>query len=179
MKKFVIPSGFHLSHVFPKFYFKKNLLPFEFMFTSSCKYDLNDVHYLDVNKLYGMSFGLIHNFTTLWGRIFKKSANSFRIGWNCQSRNGKIQLFGYYYNNGVRSSIYICDVDVNKVYSCTLVCDRATNKIMVDISAEGFASNSVFDFNFDNSPKYGFILFPFFGGTIEAPHRMTFFINQF
>ncbi len=178
MKKFVIPSGFHISHFLPGLYRAKTLLNFDFMFTSSCKYDLGYEHNLDVNKLFGRSFGLVHNTTTIWGRLFKKSANSFRIGWNCCSQNGKIQLFAYYYNDGVRKIEYIAEVDVNKNYNCYIYMDRTANKIRVNLTSDKFESSTVYDFRFKDCPQWGLKLFPYFGGTYWAPQRMTIYIKE-
>lgn len=189
MKKYVIPKGFHISHVLPSFWRKLSVLDFDFVFTSNCIYDLNDQHNQDVNKLYGVSFGLIHNTTTLWGRLFKSRANSFRIGWNCALQNRKIQLYAYYYNNGVRHIEYIGDADLNKSYNTKIYFDRVNNCIVVDInsmkmSTRDAASSTVdnahgsYKFDFNKSPKWGILLKPFFGGTIAATHKMTIFIDK-
>lgn len=179
MKKYTIPKGFHISHIFPSFYRNKPLVNFRFAFTSNCIYNLNDQHNQDCNKLFGVSFGLVHNTSTLWGRIFKKSANSFRIGWNCSSQNGKIQLYAYYYNDGVRKIEYIIEVPKNKEFDASLYFDRIDNKVHVDINAEGFDnSHSVYDFRFKDCPRFGMFLFPYFGGTIAAVHRMVIYLQR-
>lgn len=180
--KFTIPKEFHISHVLPGFYKNKSYLNFDFTFTSNCIYDLGLIHNQDCNKLYGLSFGLIHNTTTLWGRLFKKKANSFRLGWNCEMQDRKIQLFAYYYNNGKRSIEFIADVDLNRKYNCNMVFDRLTNKIVIDINStdaliQTFASQTDYDFNFSSCPKYGLYLYPYFGGVLSAPHKMTIYIN--
>lgn len=179
MKKYIIREGWHISHIFPSFYRNKSSVNFSFMFTSSCVYDLNDKHNQDCNKLFGLSFGLIHNTTTPWGRLFKTSANSFRLGWNCSSQNRKIQIYAYYYNNGVRNIEYITDVNLNKVYNGGFYFDRINNNVHVDISAEAFVnSNTAYDFNFKRCARWGLWLSPFFGGTIAAVHKMVIYLKR-
>lgn len=183
MAKFTIPKGFQISHILPKFYSNKPLLNFQFEFTSNCIYDLGITHNEAVNKLYGISFGLIHNTTTIWGKLFKKHANSFRLGWNCSLQNRKIQLYAYYYNNGVRTSEYIADMDLNRQYSASIYFDRNDNKVMVDINSSdtltsSFNSRSDYDFRFRNVPRWGMYLYFFFGGKLPAPHKMTVYVNK-
>ena len=181
MGKFKILKGFHISHILPKFYKDKPLLNFDFSFTSNCLYDVGEIHNQDVNKLFGLSFGFIHN-TTIWGKLLSKKANSFRLGWNCSAQNRKIQLYAYYYNDGVRKIEYIADIDLNRVYNSYIYFDRTANKIVVDISSADslistFSSQTVYDFRFKNCPRYGYYLFPYFGGTLSAPHNLLMYIN--
>lgn len=180
MKKFTIPSGLHISHIFPHFYKDKPLLNFEFRFCSNCLYDLgSEAENLKCNKLYGMSFGLIHNTTTLWGRLFKKYAYSFRLGWNCEKKNGKIQIFAYYYNAGVRKIDYICDVSVSKLYTCYMYFDRTSNQIAVDITGDDANIHTSYYFRFNDCLRFGMFLYPYFGGDLPAPRKMSFYINKF
>lgn len=187
MAKYTIPKNFHISHIFPSFYRKLYFLDFDFVFTSNCIYDLGNNHNQDVNKLYGISFGLIHNTTTLWGKLFKSRANSFRLGWNCSLQNRKIQLHAYYYNNGERKIKYITDIDLNRKYKASVYFSRRDNRIDINIKSDAnnsnpnfinFNSESSYFFDFAKAPNYGMKLFPYFGGTIAALHRMIIYINK-
>lgn len=187
MAKYIIAKGFHISHIFPRFYRKLFCLRFDFVFTSNCIYDLGTMHNLDVNKLYGISFGFIHNTTTLWGRLFKSRANSFRIGWNCSRQNRKIQLYAYYYNKGKREIKYITDIDLNRNYKACVFLDRPNSKIDVLIESESnntnpnflyFSSSSSYYFDFTKTHNYGLKLMPYFGGTIAALHKMIVYITS-
>lgn len=179
MRKYTIPSGLHISHIFPSFYKDRPVLNFTFRFSSNCLYSLGSVDEdLKCNKLYGMSFGPIHNTTTLWGRLFSKRAHSFRLGWNCEKQNGKIQLFAYYYNAGVRKIEYICDICVSQTYNCFMYFDRTSNKILVDVTGDGLNINTSYYFRFNDCLRWGLFLFPFFGGDMAAPNKMNMYINK-
>lgn len=183
MAKFTIPSECHISRILPKFHRNKSTLSFSFAFTSNCIYDIGINHNEDCNKLYGMSFGLIHNTTTILGRLFKRRANSFRLGWNCAKQNRKIQLYAYYYNNGERRIEYISDIDLNKYYGADIYFDRTSNEIYVHITHIDSASsqtkvNNKYSFDFRKCKRWGLWLNFYFGGKLPAPHRMTAFIEN-
>lgn len=163
---FTIFKGFHISHIFPRFHSEKSFINFSFKFDQNCLYNLNDLNNLDINKLYGLGFGLNHH------------KQSFRLGWNCQSPNGKIQIHAYYYNDGIRKIEYICDVDINTEYNCYLYLDRTSNKVFVDISKDAWNINKQYVFRFKDCLRWGFFLFPYFGGDEFAPHKMSIIIRN-
>lgn len=159
-KVYTIHKGFHISHILPKFHNNKSFIKFSFKFSKECLYDLGNDNNQDINKLFGLGFGFNHHI------------QSFRIGWNCEKQNDKIQLFSYYYNDSIRKMEYICDINVDEVYDCYIYFDRASNRIFVDISQESFNINNSYDFRFKDCKRWGFYLFPYFGGDECSPHKM-------
>lgn len=178
-KTYTIFKGWHISHLFPRLYENKTFISFTVNFDKSCLYHFGNDYDLDVNKLYGLGFGLIHDTSDPLIKIFPEKAEGFRIGWNSQKNNGKIQLFAFYDNDSARSMVYLCDVNVNEDYSYYLYFDRALNKVFVDVTQNTLnIAHTSFAFSFANCPNWGFYLFPYFGGTQTAPNKMQITITD-
>ena len=108
----------------------------------------------DINKLYGITSTKIHNY-------------SARIGWRWNV--DKVEIFAYYYIDGVRSFVKLGDAQLN-----------TRHEFIVDVTGKYYY------FNFDGNElrvKSGkniaaFRSFPYFGGNNSAPNRMTFTIVE-
>jgi hypothetical protein len=149
---------------FPAIINTKKIFRFETEFNENCIYQLpnNDPDNLDINKLYGYSFGLDHHI------------DSIRIGWNCEKNNGMISLFAYYYNKGVRCILPLLDIPPHKTFKTTIINNPQLGKFQLIVN------NNLFDFKYDYNEltRYGLLLHPYFGGNEVAPHKMNIYISR-
>ncbi|HMP94841.1 MAG TPA: hypothetical protein PKD90_18320 [Phnomibacter sp.] len=114
---------------------------------------------LDINKLYGFSEGLDHQF------------NSARFGWRFS--NDSVRLFAYVYANGKRSVAEICTVPLNEPIQCSIkvfptayLLSAGNNQVQME---RGVASPIA----------KGFLQYPYFGGNETAPHDVYISIGTF
>lgn len=143
-------SGLHFG-----FHCNKKIYDRKVIFSKECWWDKprNNDDY-DINKLCGFSYG------------FHKK-NSLRIGWVPDFKNkNEIILFGYWYNNSSQHFFkYITSIPVETEFDIEIVCGKEkayfkTNKTIVSI-----------DFKKPKC-KFGYNLFPFFGGNNTSPNDM-------
>jgi hypothetical protein len=123
---------------------------FSTRFDSSGVYTTTDpVNQYDINKLYGFSEGINHEY------------NSARIGWAWNK--GAMRLYAYAYKNGVRQSKEITAVPLNTEVNCS-------------IKVSGY--NYVFTVNGvsvtlprakNTATASGYQLYPYFGGDEVSP----------
>lgn len=171
--KYTIKKGRHFAGFrFPKFHNALETLEFVAIFDKSCLYHFGTEDDLDVNKLYGISWGLHHE-------------SSVRIGWNIDRRfdTERIALYTYTYCKGIRNFNYIASVDFNKPIQVNIHFDYEGNKFYVMLNpcyVENNLSKRIFYKENYNYPdfKIGFRLNPYFGGTTAAPHKMTISIHE-
>lgn len=118
----------------------------------------------DINKLYGFSEG------------FDNHYNSARIGW--RYLNEQLELFAYVYVNGtlLRDPVtydppFIKTVDINQEINCSIAVSGNSYIFKVDgIEVKTQRGPSTMKFN-------GYQQYPYFGGTLPAPHLMNFYIK--
>lgn len=121
-------------------------------------------HAYDVNKLWGFSEG------------FSNQYNSARIGWRWL--NGELQLFAYVYVRGtlLRDPIsydppYIKTVRIGSEINCSIAISGAHYIFTVDgvvvQTARGTTASSY----------SGYQQYPYFGGTLTAPHLINIYIK--
>ncbi len=172
LKKYLIKKGKHYCFHFPKFHFgKKKEFDVRFIFNSGCKYDFNSDFNYDINKLWGLSFGLHHR-------------DSFRIGWNSYGTNGEmnskdgkyIALFYYAYNKGVRTYFQIGAIREGSLGKYKITLDFDNNTIIV---SNEFSDDQpiIFPFAFPKF-KWGYYLFPYFGGYRRSPDNMKIYLSS-
>lgn len=142
----------------------------------NCLYDLKNNNNYDINKFYGITWGL------------DPGNNSFRIGWNCHKQNGLIQWFYYIHNHGIRTPAPGDPYDKTLLFEAPagieqkfdILFDKSTNRIIIDTPItplrQDIYSNSYF--NFQNVPTWGRYNYPYFGGDQTAPHYMTTIIKN-
>ena len=153
MKTYQIKSGNHRSGIFFR-PFLKSRLSFCAKFSQSCIYNFNTVDQFDINKLMGFSRGLHHH-------------NSARIGW--RSKEDKIEIVSYCYINKIRiqeETLAIISPEEN-IY-CSIF-DKKTSWI---ISVQTISFYKKIEIPKDNVIKFGYMLFPYFGGNMTAPNNM-------
>ena len=128
-------------------------------FDFSSKYDFGNDEQFDVNKLFGLTFGFSR----------KESA---RFGWRYAPEVNKFFLYAYTYVNGVRAFTKVCECVANHSYVCQLrVHDNYyTFTVFVQKTSEEIGFCSV---EKRHQKKIAWLLGPFFGGTLPAPHNMT------
>lgn len=161
MKKYLIFKNWHYSfflfgRLFGWFYNKKKF-NIKFKFSNECWWEIpRDHNDLDLNKLIGLSFGLIRK-------------NSIRISWVPDFNNkNRIRIYGYSYdsNNKEHISKYICDVETMKEYNCYI--EIKENTYIIDMTPLGKIglNNNIRDSKFIKK------LYPYFGGNNKSPNKM-------
>jgi len=121
-------------------------------------------HAYDVNKLWGFSEGLNNQY------------NSARIGWRWL--NDQLQLFAYVYVNGtlLRDPFsydppFIKSVAIGANVNCSITVSGNTYIFTVDSVVVKTARGS-------SAGKYsGYQQYPYFGGSLTAPHLITIYIK--
>ena len=163
LDRFTIEEGHHYSqgcHI--KLHAGLTSLSKEVIFTDSCLYQFDDADQLDINKLSGLSYGLHHK-------------NSIRFGWRAD--NGSIKLSLYCYNNGKRSMLDICNVNVNNTVKLKFEYDSKKLQIVasVEINDNIYGVRQAFKMP---KFKFGYFLWPYFGGNKSAPHEMHIWLKH-
>lgn len=155
MKTYTIPKGEHYSMHLPKPYLGlKKSFNLKVLFDDSCRYDLGDINQLDINKLWGVSFGFHQD-------------NSIRIGWKYNLSIGQIELFSYIYQAGTRLTSFISSIPMNLIADIEFSLYDDRYSIVV---------NNEYEFNRPfHFPKWQlkYYLFPYFGGNKVAPHDIN------
>lgn len=170
MKKFTIKKGKHSSVLFgflPHFRFSfKNQFAYKIKFGTNCLYDFNDVDDWDINKLVGVSTSYHHH------------VQSARIGWRCID-NKTIELLAYCYNKRERiggfDDYILGVVKPGEEFYCSITVEA--NKFVL-IFNKGIEYKKIELNKDDNSWKFKYFLFPFFGGNNPAPHDMDIFVDE-
>ncbi len=143
-------------------------------FSQECIYNgLED----DVNKLFGFTLVNVHH-----KQLFEEvHNNSVRFGWRPNLNSMYIDIFSYYYINGVRKYTKMCSIIPEKFYKYKIgvyktndieyqyrfeVTSLSNNIVIGDYKSEKFnIANHGILFSFND--------YPYFGGTIVAPHDMS------
>ena len=121
--------------------------------------NVNPDNRLDINKLYGFS----DNNST-------HQQFSARFGWRWS--DNALRLFGYVYNDGVRSSKELGTVAIGTENNCSI---KVTEKHYV-FSLNGFTDSLL---RTSTTVKAnGFKLYPYFGGDETAPHNIYIWIKE-
>jgi hypothetical protein len=135
-----------------------SFISYSVIFHESCRYDLpNKEDMLDVNKLFGYSIG------------FNPHINSVRFGWNYNTRNDNIDLFSYVYEGGIMNFEFIKSVNFNTKYDLSIDKEEDVFIFHVNDGVDVFGSKVSTNLKFE----IGFSLWPYFGGTSLAPHRIS------
>lgn len=161
MKTYTIKQGNHYANGL-NFKLHNNLhqLNFKAKLSSNCLYQFEDEDNFDINKVYGVTWGLTND------------DNSFRIGWNCESNNGKIQYFAYMHIDGTMDYEYLFEEYPEVIINFHIEFDRNNNVIRIyrlDINMMPFNVN----YPFEDVSTMGYYNFPYFGGNKVAPHLMN------
>jgi hypothetical protein len=148
-------------------------------FSQECVYKgLED----DVNKLFGF------NISNIKGNLFEDvHEHSVRFGWRPNLNGMYIDIFSYYYINGVRKYVRICSVIPEKFYKYKIGVYKINDIDVVEyqyrFEVTSLSNNIVIgDYKSDkfkmvDNNKFNLLIstnnYPYFGGNIVAPQDMT------
>ncbi|HYG03446.1 MAG TPA: hypothetical protein VD927_13435 [Chryseosolibacter sp.] len=160
-QSFTIKKGEHYADVrFPEA-LQQNTLSFQAIFDNSAQYDLGDeCLQTNKNKLFGFSdCNSMHH------------ENSARFAW--QWFNGQLEIYAYCYVNGGRTEKFIGTVPLNT---------PSNYRIEVSGSSYSFYLNNyppvtIARGNVCDRGVY-YMLWPYFGGSVPAPHDVTIKIKK-
>lgn len=159
-KKYLIKKGEHSSGFRIAPFYGNKIVKYEAIFTRSCLYEIDGPDRFDINKLFGISYGLHHK-------------NSARFGW--RANGDSIEISAYCYKSGDRIIKTIRDVAVGKPYVFTM---RGTKEFYeLTVESEG----AIIGYAKISKPKtiqFGYRLFPYFGGNVPAPHNIRILIKR-
>lgn len=149
-----IKAGKHRSTSCVKLLTKPSMM-FNAIFDESAIYTSNTPqNQYDINKLYGFSeCNQFHH------------KNSARFGWNWI--DGKLNIYTYVYNDGVRSFELITDISLNEPHSFSIskVADKYLFRVdskVIEMPRTSKCDKGIY-----------YTLFPYFGGDETAPHNIT------
>ena len=139
---------------------KYQQLAFRVKFDSSAIYSttLGENQY-DINKLYGFSDNNLdhHQF-------------SARFGWRWS--NDSLRLFGYIYNNGIRSDAELGTIAIGSENNCMIKVTATTYVFVLNEKETVMPRAST------TAMAEGYKLFPYFGGDEMAPHAISIWIQD-
>jgi hypothetical protein len=156
-KIYTIEEGTHGDSLYVEL-LRESPSSFNVIFNKSCTYDIGDDQ-SDWNKLIGFSdCNDCHH------------ENSVRIGWRWYQ--GKMQVCGYYYNNGERCWTEAIDVALHSEIYCGLRLEPDHYIVVIE--------DQVMIIPRTNSCETGvyYKLFPYFGGNRTAPHNINILIQE-
>lgn len=133
-------------------------------FTNSCIYEFDD-GYRGVNKLFGFSIGFHHN-------------NSFRFGWRPNKNLDKIEVVGYEYIGGFRSSyVKLTELELNELYVFSISYIPQLDIVRYCVKNEKTNEKYFATTPFKRKRKYsvGYKLGLYFGGIYKAPQEIIVF----
>lgn len=127
-----------------------------------CYYNLGNDQNYDINKFYGIKFGL------------NPEKDSFRIGWNCSKQNGKIQWYYYIHNHWIRNPAPSDDYYKTLLFESdpgveqTFVIEYVYGLGIIRISTSGSPFMISVPFDFNGITRTCYVLFPYWGGDTKC-----------
>lgn len=134
-------------------------LKFTVKFDSSAIYQTTDpLNQNDINKLYGFSDnnGDHHQF-------------SARFGWRWSAH--ALRLFGYTYNNGLRASKELGNIQIGSNNICSIRVGIGQYYFTLNGTTDSMSRESL------STTAIGYQLYPYFGGDETAPHDINIWIR--
>lgn len=144
----MIKKNYHSNYRIPRILSNHKRLVYNISFTDSCRYDIGDAQD-QINKLFGIGYFPYHRY------------NSVRFGWRYNKDKDVIDIFSYYYMDGLLYNDFICHVEFNKTFRYDIIIINDMHRLMV----KGIAKNVPL-----RPRKLGYCLYPYFGGKVKAPH---------
>ena len=126
-------------------------IAYKVQFTPSCRYDIG-VEQSDINKLFGIGYLPSHH------------RNSVRFGWRYDKASDMIEILAYWYKNGVREWRSLKFIAIGARYPMVLMRLGDIHELWIG------AERHIVDVP---SQQVGFLLRPYFGGNMTAPHDIT------
>lgn len=131
-----------------------------FTFDDTARYDLGNKQDT-INKLIGFSDG-----------TFNHHKNSFRLGWLYNPHKDKIEISAYIYRDGENERYFLFDVDIYEPVKVNVKCLRDVYRIVLNDYQVFYTKRST-----KIKLPYKHMLWPYFGGTVVAPHNINIQIN--
>lgn len=162
-KLFTIPQGKHSSGFHFRPHIGKKFLQYDVMFDKSAQYYHGDIDQYDINKLFGLSYGMHHT-------------NSVRFGWRSLGNlTSSVEILAYCYVDGVRvpedgQNLFISMVDMNEYYTYRI--NVGENDYTLTIFQKGQVKGRL-EILHRGLPKWGYHLYPYFGGNRTTPHDVN------
>jgi hypothetical protein len=160
MKTYTVHSGTHrATPISLGLWIGKHSIRKTVVFDASCRYHLNGIDQLDINKLFGIGF--------LVGGHHKDSA---RFGWRWDVEVGAVEIFAYCYVSGKRAYEHLGYAAIGKKYSMGIII--TDDEYLFDIDCIDDPTNyfSVVTIPFRHNKWLSYPLGVFFGGNQTAPH---------
>ena len=163
----LIKKGTHSPFRIPKLLVDCNILSYKVRFTDSCKYTLPPEDQLDVNKLFGIGYFPYHH------------KNSVRFGWRYNPEQpDKMEIMGYWYDNGERMMVSMGFVDFNREYTYEMWMVRGGGNTLHHLKVDMRYKNLHLEVLLEGECDMGYLLRPYFGGNRKAPHDMVIVMNE-
>lgn len=135
-------------------------LNFVAKFDSTAIYsNVNPDNQLDINKLYGFA----DNNST-------HQQFSARFGWRWS--DNALRLFGYVYNDGIRSSKELGIVSIGAENNCSIKVNPKNYTFSLNGKVDSLPRTST------TAKAIGYKLYPYFGGDETAPHNIYIWIKE-
>ena len=161
MSYHLISKGHHRSNKswFPRIHFGKRKHSYVITFFNGCKYDLDGPDQLDINKLFGISYGMHHT-------------NSVRFGWRWDLRKEMVEILAYVYVDGKwitenEADLHIGFVHPGMPYEYAI--EVRPDSYMLRMESSLFKTIDVVTIKHNKLTWWGYKLYPYFGGNQVAP----------
>lgn len=158
---YTIPKDSNYADISTYRVFQYDSLKFIAYFDSSAIYKTKDpANQYDINKLYGFSDN----------KTFHQSYSA-RFGWRWS--DDSLRLFGYCYNNSVRNYLELCTIRINEFDTCCISIHNGFYIFKVNGKQKGKITRAA-----TTGKPYGYMLYPYFGGSERAPHTIKIYIKE-
>jgi hypothetical protein len=131
-----------------------------FIFDYTALYNIGDKQDT-INKLIGFSDGTLNHHN-----------NSFRLGWLYSPPKNKIEIYAYVYRDGENERNFLFDVEIFEPVKVDVRCQKDVYRIVLNDYQVFYAKRST-----KIRLPYKHMLWPYFGGTVVAPHDIYIQIN--
>jgi hypothetical protein len=148
----IIEKGTHSPLRMPPMLWRPQRIRYDVTFTESCRYDIG-AEQADINKLFGVGYLPHHH------------DNSVRFGWRYLDKVDMVEILAYWYNDGERAWWHLCAVEIGKQWRYDLTVGQSNHSLHV-------VGKSVPYIVQVQPRRVGYLLQPYFGGNMTAPHDM-------
>lgn len=164
MKTYKIPHGKHSSGIHFGPHIWKDGTQKYVTFDKSAIYQFKTDDQYDINKLFGLSYGMHHT-------------NSVRFGWrSLGDYSDNIEILAYCYVDGKRVvedgiNLFIAMVNINREYRYQIIVSDNSYSLTIHNDKNVMIGHKSIPHN--KLPFWGYKLYPYFGGNRTAPHNIT------
>lgn len=168
IKLYTIEQGEHRSGIHFRPHLFKKFLEHRIKFDDSSVYYHGNEDQYDINKLFGLSYGLHHT-------------NSVRFGWRSIGQySPKIEILAYCYIDGQRvredgDNLFIAMVDIDKFYNYRINVSENSYTLTLFDGSRIVGSKEI---RHRGIPCWGYHLYPYFGGNRKAPHNINIYFES-